>query len=313
MLDHSGGRSVMLHQNALPASSDLAKLGEAFGRVGLLPPAAAQTLSHLVVASPSMVLANMPHPTPVPTPAPVSIFSPNLKAFSFSFASSRKSAGNGAQTMPQQHPDGGRGELRVDLASQQLYLRSEGNFSRGLPQVESRVILRGDRGRLYARTRIESQDFEQCWSVRTTEGPPQDGLNSVRPNPFLRAKLSGSMIMPPTSGSKYTQPAGDPQVKMQKFIIRLSNTKHAEMIVRDGMELAGIKFEDVSRQTSSQVAVYNWSTAPLDSGWFEPSNEWKCQDLQFLESSDQLEAWDLLRVFFPPPEAVERGRRLFEI
>merc|ERR1719362_1453034 len=183
MLDHAGSRSVMLHQNALPASSDLAKLGEAFGRVGLLPPPAAQTLSHLVVASPSVVLANMPHSTPAPTPAPVSIFSPNLKAFAFSFASSRKSLGPGARTATQ-HPDEGppgRGELRVDLARQQLYLRSEGNFSRGLPQVESRVILRGDRGRLYARTRIESQDFEQCWSVRTTEaeGAPQDGPNSV--------------------------------------------------------------------------------------------------------------------------------------
>merc|ERR1719436_692408 len=85
----------------------------------------------------------------------------------------------------------GGGELRVDLAKRRLYLRSEAkNVSAGIPQVESRVIFRGDRGRLYARTKMDSDDFEQCWSVRTVEAVPAP-KGGVQPNPFARGRLAG--------------------------------------------------------------------------------------------------------------------------
>merc|ERR1712176_1099475 len=171
--------------SSLPSALALAKLAEASGVVGILPARASNTLSRLVISSPSSTSA---------PPPPVDIFGSELKTFAFSFTSKYPlQEGRGAKELMGSAPPGyharqnhGSGELRVDLAKRRLFLRSEAkNVSAGIPQVESRVIFRGDRNRLYARTKMEEGNFEQCWSVRTAEAVPAP-QGGAQPNPFSR-------------------------------------------------------------------------------------------------------------------------------
>jgi len=305
----------------IPAAVALSKLAEASGVVGLLPPRASNTLSRLVIKSPHAG-ARLPLPnlaTPAPAP-PVNIFGPELRTFAFSFSSTypsqggQRGAGGGLSPGPsaglsmRKH---GSGELRVDLSNRRLYLRSEAtNVSAGIPRVESRVIFRGDRGRLYARTKIDSEDFEQCWSVKTTEAisQPQGG---AQPNPFSHGKLAGKgFSVPGAAGGR-----------ADKYVFYLNQRKRVELFVDEQLALAGMKLDDLNRDVSAGILVHDWSTAPIDDGWFEPDNDWRCEDLQFLEYAEYIAEWDLIRVFFPvqpvpltlAPEVPNTQRRLVEV
>lgn len=177
----------------------------------------------------------------------------------------------------------------MDLAKRRLYLRSEAtNVSAGIPRVESRVIFRGDRGRLYARTKMDDEGFEQCWSVRTVEAVPEPH-GGVQPNPFSRGQLAGKGFSVPGA-------AGE---RAEKYVFYLNQRKRVELFVDEQLKLAAMNLDDLNRDVSAGILVRDWSTAPIDVGWFEPSNDWKCEDLQFLEYAEYIAEWDLIRVFFP--------------
>jgi len=294
--------SIHLSDHSLLASQALTRLGEAFGRVGLLSSKVSSALSRLVITPSSTARPTIPAPENTPTdrlqprPPVVGIFSEELRTFSFSFTFN-----HGSRDESSKH-NKGTGELKVDLARHSLFLRSKGNSSSSLPFMESQVIYRGDRGRLYTRTVIPSQDFEQCWSVRVTTLPLQDNGDSARPNPFLTNMHD--------SRTSVHQGVTD---KIISF--GLGPKKKVEMVVRNNTSLASMWVADDERWESSLVEVHKWSTAPIDAAWFDPSEEWKCQDLQILESAEQLGNWDLLRVFFPLSDkevAAARSRRLVE-
>jgi len=303
-----------LARHTMPAARALAKVAEASGAVGLLTPEVSTIISRLVIADPFKFVNTPTSTTTPPVPQP-GIFAPELEAFSFSYTSTRsvsakagafvsgKVKAEEAALRPEElraNKQAGEGELRVDLVGRRLYLRSEAhNLSSGLPLVESRVIYRGDRGRLYARTRIASQDFEQCWTVRTAEfTPASDGEVPPSPNPFVGGRLLGRGFSAPGAG-----PQDEPA---EKYVLWLEQKKLVELFVRGKTTLAAIGFVDQGSLRSSRIAVKDWSTAPIDSGWFEPSNDWKCSDLQFLESAAQLAGWDFLRFFLPPVEPADR-------
>jgi len=301
-----GTDSIHLSDRSLLASQALTRLGEAFGRVGLLSSEVASALSRLVItpsstarpAAPAPATAHTDQPQPrtpdVPPPV-VGVFSEDLRTFSFSFTFNHGPSDENSKRKPNK----GTGELKVDLARRSLFLHSEGNSSSSLPFMKSHVIYRGDRGRLYTRTVIPSQDFEQCWSVKVATLP------TTRPNPFLTNYQS----MHDSRNSFYR---GIPD-KIITF--GLSPKKRVDMAVRNSTSLVNMWVADDERLETSLVEVHNWSTAPIDVAWFDPSEEWKCQDLQILESAEQLGTWDLLRVFFPlsDKEAVAaHGRRLVE-
>jgi len=291
--------------SALPESVALAKLAEATGVVGLLPLGASDTLSRLVITPPAAPQQAAPAPTAAPPPPrAVSIFGPELQMFGFAFVSRLPSRTSGAAGTPRATAadraavHSGSGELRVDLTKQRLYMRSQAeNVSAGIRHVESRVIFRGDRGRLYARTKVDSEDFEQCWSVRTVEAvPPPDG--GVLPNPFSRGKLAGRSV----HGGK----------EAERYSFYLDPQKRVELTIDKQLGLTAMSLDDSSRRLSVGIDVQGWSTAPIDDGWFEPSNDWRCEDLQFLEYAEQIAEWDLIRVFFPVESASLRDsqRRL---
>jgi len=292
--------------HALPGSVALAKLAEASGVVGMLPTRAADTLRQLVVMSPSAGAEGVAKPSTTPPQAQVDLFGPELQNFAFSFSSTYplqgRAAGGNSALRPQNR---GSGELRVDLAKRRLYLRSEAkNVSAGIPQVESRVIFRGDRGRLYARTKMDAEDFEQCWSVRTVEAVPAP-IGGAQPNPFARGTLAGRGFSLPGGEGKHAA----------KYSFYLNQKKRVELFVDDSNVLAAMNLDDLDRDLSAGIIIDKWSTAPIDDGWFEPSADWKCEDLQFLEYAEQIAEWDLIRVFFPvePVPLNEEGRRLLRV
>merc|ERR1711920_260241 len=141
----------------------------------------------------------------------------------------------------------------------------------GIPQVESRVIFRGDRGRLYARTKLlEYGGFEQCWSVNTIQAVPAPRGEAI-PNPFAKGKLAGR---------DFSVPGGDGRAA--KYVFYLNQQKRVELFINNAMSLAAINLDDLIRDRSAGVVVEDWSTAPVDDAWFEPTNDWKCEDLRFL-------------------------------
>jgi len=290
--------------STLPAAVALAKLAEASGVVGLLPPRASTTLSRLVITSPSSLAGASSGPRG-PLAKPVNIFGEDLQTFAFSFTSTFPSQGHPGALVAYGAPVGlrtrnhGFGEMRVDLAKRRLYLRSEAaNVSAGIPRVESRVIFRGDRGRLYARTKMDDFDFETCWSVGTVEAVPVP-RGGMQPNPFRRAKLAGK---------GFNVPAREGLTQLtDKYVFFLNQRKRVELFVDSEHSLAAMRLDDLSRDVSAGIQVHDWTTDPIDDGWFEPSNDWKCEDLQFLEYAEYIAEWDIIRVFFPvepmsPPE-----------
>jgi len=250
----------------------------------------------------------------------VNLFRPELRTFAFSFTSTfplQSHSGSGRSTAYSASAgvgarrNRGRGELRVDLAKRRLYLRSEAkNVSAGIPEVESRVIFRGDRGRLYARTKIHTDGFEQCWSVRTVEAVPAPRGGS-QPNPFMRGKYAGRGFSVPGSTDK----------QAHKYVFHLNQRKRVTLFVDEDEtlpSLVAMNLDDLGRDVTAGILIHDWSTDPIDDGWFEPSNDWKCEDLQFLEYAEHIAEWDLVRVFFPvepvpPPAETEAPRRLLEV
>jgi hypothetical protein len=311
-------------QSSLPAGTALAKLAEAAGVVGLLPPRVANTLSRLVVSAPAFPRIgdeegpNIPphHAVETSSPAPtvlppllesawVDIFDPKLETFSFSFVST---LGDLLHTPQQGRAEEaaatvGEGNLYVDLKRRRLFLLSRAtNVSAGVPQVESRVIFRGDRGRLYVRNKIESEHFEQCWSVNTADVLPSPPPG-VHTNPFLQGNHGREPLERPLDSHTYSVHYLDHKKRVEIFVDEKTKT------------LAGINLDDLDRGVSAGIRVRNWTTASLDDSWFEPSESiWRCHDIEFQEEADTLLHWDLLRVFFPvsdlQPESPMAGRRL---
>jgi len=283
----------------LPTASVLSKLAEAAGVVGLLAPHASMWLSRLVALSPSKFMTTTTTTTPVPPR--VDMFGPELKSFSFSFSSTFPLQGRGASsqassmggaapaslmgTLPRSR---GSGEVHVDLAQRRLFLRSVAtNISVGIPSLETRILFRGDRGRLYAHTKI-GDDFEQCWSVSTAElfpAPPAD----APANPFLRARADADGFSVP----------GRAGLPAKKYVLYIDQAKRAQLFVGDDNELIAINLDDLERDASTGVLVSGWGTAPIDEELFEPGDDWHCSEPQFDEENRELDEWELLRVFFP--------------
>jgi len=235
--------------------------------------------------------------TTTAAPPPVDIFGPELRTFSFTFSSifpvqgyKAKAAGLGlAPTAGAQHRNHGAGEVRVDLARRRLFLRSEASdVSAGLPQVESRVIFRGDLERLYARTRVPADGFDQCWSVRTVEAVPAPRGGS-QSNPFARAELVAWNMSVPGATNKIAN----------KYAFSLSYNKRVEIFIDSLSQLTAIKVDHLHNDHTAGIMVHDWSTQPIEDAWFDPSDEWKCEDLQFLHYAEHIANWDLIRFFFP--------------
>merc|ERR1740129_189853 len=272
-------------QCPVPAAVAAVNLAEALLLLGLLPPAARGKLTRLMVALPG----NVPSAS---KPTTVDMFGPDLKAFSFSFKSTYPLQPTLPEPGSAQGLDvelSGRhigiGEVRVDLEKRRLYMESEAkNISRGIPHVKSRIIFRGDRGRLYAHTKIE--DFEQCWSVRTSEAVPRPPAGTVI-NPFQAAQHVGD---------GYSSQDGTTSSKHALF---LDAKKRVEDFVDETTALSAIKVDDLRQDVSVGVTVFDWVTAPVEDHYFEPAEDWNCADLRFLDYAETLGHLDLLRVFFP--------------
>jgi len=249
-----------------------------------------------VVESPSALRRNQLTTTAPPLPA--DIFGPELRAFSFSFSSTFPVQGHpidsgmsvgGLGQAAGAHRNHGAGEVRVDLARRRLFLRSEASdVSAGLPQVESRVIFRGDLERLYARTRVPADGFDQCWSVRTVEAVPAPRGGS-QSNPFARGRLVGKNFSVP----------GAPNKVANKYAFSLNPRKRAEIFVDSLSQLRAINLDDLHNDRTAGIIVHDWTTQQIDDAWFDPSDEWKCKDLQFLHYAEHIADWDLIRFFFP--------------
>eukprot|EP00928_Gymnodinium_smaydae_P007655 TRINITY_DN12741_c1_g3_i1.p1 TRINITY_DN12741_c1_g3~~TRINITY_DN12741_c1_g3_i1.p1 ORF type:complete len:1126 (-),score=259.33 TRINITY_DN12741_c1_g3_i1:25-3402(-) len=309
---------------ALSASSvHLDELTSALGVIGLLTPAVKDAFAQLQGREDSGYVEEQPWPAPSPpppqvrTPMPVlttsqtttqapahlvDVMSPELRSFSFSFRSTYPlqgvAAGSGSvfSTASQQgggvgngpHWHRGVGTMTVDLASRRFFLQSEAvNVSAGIPHAKSQVVFRGDRQRLYSRSRIPSQGFDQCWSVSTAEElPPPPG--GVQPNPFVRARESeaGTMMVLGRPAKKYT--------------IDLLDHRRAVLYVdAEKRSLVAINLDDLKRDVSTGVIVKDWSTSRAQIGTFDLGEDWVCDDLQARDSMQSLASWDMMQVFFP--------------
>jgi len=278
---------------AVPAAFALAKLAQATGAVGLLPPHALHTLSRMAMVLPSesaavaaaaaasvagMVPGSSPPPPKPPTPAPapmVDIFGPELRTFSFIFSStSTDSVGR------LRH---GKGELKVDLVRRQLYLRSEGQISSGIHRAESRIVFQGDKGKLHAETKISSEDsdepFVQCWSVDAMSALAGLDGSSAQPNPFMEAKAAGQFS--------------------DRLSIHLGVGRRLDIVPsKDGKVLRSMTMHDVPRGAVTTIEAEAWNTEEIDPGWFQRG--WDCEDTNLISRSESVAVWDLIRIFFPP-------------
>jgi len=309
------GTDVYVRHNAgsLLAAHALSKLAEACGAVGMLPSGAASVLTRMVVVPPSSRESGAAVPAPPPTtqspPRPsVSILSPHLRHFSFSFTSRLQWSELGSSVSPSVSDNSkssrapgslqphGSGELRVDLDGRRLYLRSEvRDLSLGIPYAVSEVVYRGDRNRIWVRTRTDNDGYRKCFSLkasRSSAGRPR--------NPFATGQQASSQSM--------WFEIAVPGISMQRVAFYVD-------AATDGLE--ALRIDDLDRRASTTVQVSKWSTDAPDDDWFKrPSSSWGCQDMQFIEESHQLAHWHLINVFFPPDvprlESTE-DRRLFEV
>merc|ERR1711879_545911 len=100
-------------------------------------------------------------------------------------------------------------------------------------------------------------------------------------------------------GKGFSVPGGGTGEPVEKYVFYLNQKKRVELFVDEQSTLQAINLDDLHRDVSAGILIHDWSTAPIDDGWFEPSNDWKCEDLEFLEYIEQVADWDLIRVFFP--------------
>jgi len=289
----------------IPVAAVLSDLAEAAGVVGLLPPVLADRLSRLAVTlpelssepatmfttsvPPSIAPAAAPAAAP-PTPAAVSspvttntVFGP-LQSFSFNFSSTWPLQGDSAEGPARRNK--GTGEVFVDLSRQRFMMRSVAvGISPGIQRAESSVVLRGDQGRLYTRALIE--EYEQCWSLRSMEALPY--LSSYHGgeiiNPFARARYVAEGV-PLPSGRR-----------AKKYAFDLDVHKRVQLFVDDEEGLVALNFDDLRRDVTAGINIQGWDTRPLEESVFEEDQSWRCEHLQFLDSTEQLAEWDLMRVF----------------
>lgn len=238
---------------------------------------------------------------PGSSPVPVSVLSEDLQTFSFSFKSAYPLAGSaGLQT----DADGGtsysptsevgetkrksHGEMRVDLASRRLYLSSSASdVSTGIPHVSSKIIVRGDQAKVYARTKLEygkdGQEYDQCWMVNTTELPLPSG--GRQPNPFQYSESAGGCE---GSNCKETR------------VSWLDDSKRLEFFIDSAGRLVGMVLDDTERDVAAGITISDFSTRASSPEWFDPTAaDWKCKDLKYLPGADHIAEWDLIRAFFP--------------
>jgi len=293
-----------------PAGAALEEMFGALGTVGVLPDVAASSFARIVGGSHTSIGVGLSPTDPTTTTTtttglPIDIRSPQLRYFTFTFRSTfplqRGSAGARNSLSGQKassigagpHPHSGMGEMRVDLARRRFFLRGEAaNVSSGIPKVESRIVFRGDRDRLYSRTKIESEDFQQCWSVSTAEAlpPPRGG---AQPNPFTIARDTGAGLM--RVGSR----------NALKHVLYLGPRRRAELFIdEDFKSLLAMNIHDDERDVSTGILVHDWSTAPISEDWFNPGTEWSCDEAKSVNFAAGLAKWDIMQVFFPPDAAL---------
>jgi len=301
----------------MPTASVLANLAQASGVIGILPHGFAHVLAHLDVMDPSTLGTTTVRTTT--TPPPVNMFSPELSSFRFTFTStfplqgashSARGKAGPAEPAPRHHS---KGEVRVDLAARKLYIRSKAyNISYSMPEVDTRIVYRGDRGVMYSYVRIDGGvhgDFEECWDISTAEAfpPPPGGSRAV--NPFQGAQRAEG---------RYSVLGHDSE-NVQKHVLYLGQAKRMQLFVSEmSGKLLAINADDLRRRVSLGITVEDWSTAPAEPSWFEPVAEWRCESSKSVRDLVHLAHWDLLRVFFPqgPAPAARReqeDRRLFEV
>eukprot|EP00434_Breviolum_minutum_P027097 symbB.v1.2.023964.t1/scaffold2235.1/size84994/3 len=221
------------------------------------------------------------------------VMSPLLKSFGFTFESIHPLKGfpQGLSGLSGQKLTGevwrerhhGHGELRVDLEHRRLYLRSSTkDFSKGIPEVTSEIIYRGDRDKLWARSRLG--EYEQCWQIDTSQALPGQGHVL---NPFRRGKLTGHSTIPGSSEAA------------QKYTFFIAPEKRVDIFVKD-QSLSYLELTDLTRDVATGVHARGWITAPLSQEIFEVGQDWKCEQQLPDKYLDQLATWDLIQVFLPP-------------
>jgi len=273
-----------------PASAALGRLMEAFSILGVFPQKwMDDAMQRLVIRLPPKLVTTT-------TPAPLGLMSPELTTISFSFTSTHMQDIEQLKHNPQMSQIGarhkGRGELRADLAGRHLYVRSIAeNISRGIPQVESEVYWSAEQGKLFTRTRLEQEDYEQCWSV-SVDAPPEPPEGQSR-NPFLHfiSKGLGKEVRDTSTRSG-----------MDRYIIYLDPWTIAELFTDSSSALSAIHFKDFKdprRASSVGVTVSEWSTEPVARGPLEPGSGWACEDVAKLDGGHSVLAWDIIRLLFP--------------
>lgn len=228
----------------------------------------------------------------------VPAFSKELEYISFNF--------NSLPVEVQRRGVVGRGELRLDVRQRRLYLHSTlESVSIGIPLVESRIIYRGDRNRLYAATRVAANkrwsEWDKCWSVRTAEAlpsPPRD----QRQNPLLLAQRA------PRSASSWAHGGTAAELR----VLELDGDEAVEFYVNTAQAVTRMTFLG-EEGVKENVEVVDWSTAPLDDAAFEMAddssevNHWECANLELLGDADSggaeaikgLADRSLFRIFLP--------------
>ncbi|CAK0846996.1 unnamed protein product [Prorocentrum cordatum] len=197
------------------------------------------------------------------------------------------------------------GEMRVDLTARRLYLSSTASdVSTGIPQVSSKIIIRGDQAKIYAQTKLEygkdEEGYDQCWMVNTTELPVPSG--GKQPNPF-----------------QYSESAGECEGNCRESRVGswLDDSKRLEFFIDDVGRLTGMVLDDTGRDVAAGITISDFSTRASGEEWFDPTAAgWKCKDLKYLPGADHIGEWDLIRAFFPldlPLGEGEEGRRLFAV
>lgn len=287
----------------LPAVYGLHELVAAVRAVGLLPSSAAAVLPGLSINPKRLKQpASIYRPPEKPEWAPpVDLFGPKLKQMAFSFTSIFPTQGHlqrgggafytepGSYNAAREH---GKGEVRVDLPSRSLFMWNEvTNVSAGIAKVESRIVYRGDEGRLYTHTRMD--DFEQCWSVDTSGTIPSGVGPQI--NPFSRAVYSGDFSVPGTT-----------QGRAKKYTMRLGPKKSIAFFVDDD-KLVAFNVDDLERDATGGALVHDFTTGQVDKAWFEPARDWRCEDkYNLLDNAASIADWDILKVFFPRDELSEQ-------
>jgi len=275
-----------------PAGEGLGKIVEVATILGILTEQwVADPLSRLILHTPPVGTTV----TTTTTQAPLSLFAPELQSFSFSFSSTYVQPLQQARGMHSLSYFGGghrgTGEMRVDLEWRQLYLRSVAtNVSAGIARLESEIFYSAERGRVYARTRLAAEGYEQCWSIGVAALPsPAKGASR---NPFLRARLEGRGTTEDEDGT--LSPGLD------KYMLRLDAWKRAELFVDEHSALSAIHFDDHRNGASVGVMVNDWSTEPIPKEKIEPESGGACNNVQHLDQENsQILAWDIIRFLFP--------------